>query len=353
MAPQGQVDDPLTKCLSPNVRFEGFKHPKIFSRTIWTLGPIFSAFAFRRFLKERRPGLLYVRANLLSWLLHWYARRLGIPSVAEHNGIIAVELSHKGLGRLLAPLAKWFQRLSCTFASHSRAVTEGMKLQLMELGADGDKIFVLGNGTDVENSKRQPRSESLSRLSLPENRFYVGFLGSLSWWQGVHTLVEAVHAASVQIPELHLLVGGEGSEREALEAQAKKLGISDRVTFLGYVDHDTRLTVLSAMDIATLPACAQRNKEQGVSPLKVRDYAAVNSVILAANLPGLEQMAEATALVFHQPDDADDLARKIIDLYGDTERMRELARNSRIYAEKKYSWHLIGKELMALLQQHT
>lgn len=346
MAPESASEDPLSQGLAHGVCTEAFGWPKVFSKTIWTLGPVTSALKFCRYLKMHKPDLLYVRTNLLTWPLHWYASRLGIPSVAEHNGIISVELSNRRVGRILAPLATWFQRLSCNFATYSRAVTEGMKGQLVELGAEADKIFVLGNGTDVSQLRRLPRKESLKSLKLEEDRFYVGFLGSLSWWQGVHTLIDAVNVARKSVPNLHLLIGGDGAELSALKAQAVKLGILDQVTFLGYVDFSTRLAVLSAMDITTLPACAKRNKEQGVSPLKVRDYAAVGSVILAADLPGLEHMADAGALVMHEPDNVNDLAQKIVDLHANLSMRATLGQNSRRYAEQNYSWDLIARQLL-------
>ena len=346
MAPYSAAEDPLSQGLSHGVRTETFGWPKVFSKTIWTLGPVKSGLKFCRYLKEHKPDLIYVRTNLLTWPLHWYAGRLGIPSVAEHNGIIAVELSNTKFGRILAPLATWLQRLSCKYATYSRAVTEGMKGQLIDMGAKADKVFVLGNGTDVSQLQRLPRKESLDSLNLEEDRFYVGFLGSLSWWQGVHTLIDAVNFARKSVPNLHLLIGGDGAELSALKAQAGKLGILEHVTFLGYVDFSTRLNVLSAMDITTLPACAQRNKKQGVSPLKVRDYAAVGAVILAADLPGLEHMAEQGALVTHVPDDASDLGQKIVNLHADLSMRATLSQNSRRYAEENYSWDLIARQLL-------
>lgn len=351
MAPESQPDDPLSQCLAQSVRVEAFNWPKLFSKTIWTLGPIASALRFRRFLKDQRPDLLYVRTNLLSWPLHWYARGLGIPSVAEHNGIISIELSNRILGRILSPLFVWFQLLSCKFATYSRVVTEGMKQQLIDLGADEDKIFVLGNGTDIHQLHRQPRETSLERLGLDKSRFYIGFLGSLSWWQGVHTLIDSIQIATKHVPNLHLLIGGDGDELPILKIQAEKLGISDKITFLGYVDLNSRLDVLSAMDITTLPACAKRNKEQGVSPVKLRDYAAMGSVILASDLPGLEDMSKADALILHQPDNPNDLADKIIDLFENRARMTELGSNSRRYAEKNYSWSLIAKKFLDVVQR--
>lgn len=346
MAPKAEPGAPLITALDDGVKYVAFSRPHLGSKTIWTFGPLFSLLSFWRQLKTQRPDLLYVRMSLLTWPLHWLANRRAISSIAEHNGIISVELSRSRIGRLLRPLMERFQLWSCELASMSRAVTQGMKTQLVELGAEEHKIVVLGNGTDVENMARQDRVSSLNALGLDESRFYIGFLGSLSWWQGVHTLVAGFARAQQRIPNLHLLIGGDGTERQNLQAQAQTLEIEDNVTFLGHVDFSARMDVLSAMDIATLPACAERNQEQGISPLKVRDYSAVGSVILAADLPGLEAMTKADAIVLHKPDDADDLADKIIALYEDRERQKLLAKNSREFAEQQYSWTVIGQRVL-------
>lgn len=93
-------------------------------------------------------------------------------------------------------------------------------------------------------------TEARRHLDLPEGPLVV-YLGRLAGVKRVDRLLAAVPhlPADVQV-----MIGGKGEEREALEAQARRLGVEDRVRFLGFVAEDAKLPLFAAAEVLVLPS---------------------------------------------------------------------------------------------------
>ncbi|AWN14298.1 glycosyltransferase family 4 protein [Salinisphaera sp. LB1] len=121
----------------------------------------------------------------------------------------------------------------------SQALADGMR----QLGLPDDRIHTLRNGVDL--SRFSPRDRDRARARL-------GFTGRV--WLCVGHLIErkGMHvalAALSQMPDVMLVLVGDGPEEGALRAQAERLGLSARVRFEGAVAHDDLPDYFSAADV--------------------------------------------------------------------------------------------------------
>ncbi len=137
-----------------------------------------------------------------------------------------------------APLQrKLAVRLANVSASRVIANSEASRRAFVASGGDPNLVTVVLNGIDaapfegIERFDAAPmrRSLGLSGVKL------VGLFGRLTPWKGQHVLIDALAA----LPDVHaLLVGdalfGEAEYREQLRAQASRLGVADRVHWLGF-----------------------------------------------------------------------------------------------------------------------
>ncbi len=136
------------------------------------------------------------------------------------------------------------------------SVSDSLKQLVVSLGADGDKIRVIGNGIDVV--KFYPLAKFLAReeLNIPENAKVLISVGALVDRKGFHRVIEVLPALVAKYPELvYLIVGGdspEGNIRERLEHQVKMLKLEDNVRFLGAYPSDQLKVPLSAADLFVL-----------------------------------------------------------------------------------------------------
>jgi L-malate glycosyltransferase len=98
------------------------------------------------------------------------------------------------------------------------------------------KITVITNGV---TAPRVPSREDALRirtaLGLTHDAFVVGTVGRIDDddHKRYSDLVRAVELTKTSLPELRLLVVGEGRQRQELEQLAQQLGVADRVCFTG------------------------------------------------------------------------------------------------------------------------
>jgi glycosyltransferase involved in cell wall biosynthesis len=139
---------------------------------------------------------------------------------------------HGDLARLAGkPLGGVRSRLLFRFAWFAALSTDA-KRELLARGVPAERILALPNGVDLDTYRpaaAEERRQLRERHGLPPDRFIGTFVGRLHPVKDVDTLL----GAAARVPQLTLVVVGDGPERSRLEAQAARLGIDGRVRFLG------------------------------------------------------------------------------------------------------------------------
>ena len=136
------------------------------------------------------------------------------------------------------------------------AVSDSLKQLVVSLGAESDKIRVIGNGIDL--AKFYPLTKSVAReeLNLPEDSRVLISVGALVDRKGFHRVIEVLPALVAKYPGLiYLIVGGdspEGNIMEQLEHQVKTLKLEEKVRFLGAYPSEQLKIPMSAADLFVL-----------------------------------------------------------------------------------------------------
>jgi glycosyltransferase involved in cell wall biosynthesis len=126
------------------------------------------------------------------------------------------------------------------------AVAESLKDELIRIGAPAEKIRVLRNGVDLEMFRPLDRDAIRERLAL--KGAVIASVGGLIPRKGHDIVIEAI----AQMPETTLLVVGAGPERARLQSRARRLGVIERVRFLGEWAHDRLPEIYNAADALVL-----------------------------------------------------------------------------------------------------
>jgi len=125
-------------------------------------------------------------------------------------------------------------------------VCEALRQALLALGTPGSKVHTLRNGVDLVGF--QPRDRTKALMALKQDGKVLVSVGLLIERKGHHLVIETL----TRLPGLTLLIVGDGPDRAALEAQAREMGVADRVRFLGQVPHDQLPEIYSAADALVL-----------------------------------------------------------------------------------------------------
>lgn len=121
-----------------------------------------------------------------------------------------------------------------------------------ELGVPSDRLTCIPNGIDVAEpvSHRADRAELLQELNLPPDAFVAGFIGRLARQKRVQDLIWAVETLRQIRSRLHLVLIGDGPDREQLEDFTRSIHCTEHVRFLGHRDDAGRF--LSAFNVFCL-----------------------------------------------------------------------------------------------------
>lgn len=135
-------------------------------------------------------------------------------------------------------------------ANHSAAiitVSIALKNRLLELGVAEKKITVLRNGVDLELFRPVDQEKARRALGGWQGTWLLS-VGHLVERKGHHLIIDALK----DLPGVQLAIAGDGPLKHQLAAQVEALGLTDRVRFLGPVDHSDLRSYYSAADALVL-----------------------------------------------------------------------------------------------------
>ncbi|QHQ34075.1 glycosyltransferase family 4 protein [Algicella marina] len=152
------------------------------------------------------------------------------------------------------------------------------------------------------------------------------FIGRLAAVKGVPVLLEALR----DVPELELVLIGDGPERRALEAEARELG--GRVKFLGYQSQDAVAEALAEADMLVLPSFAE-----GV-PVVLMEAMAAGLPVVTSRVAGIPELVEdKVSGLLVPPGDTAALAEALTTLVEDAGLRREMGEAGRAKVEAEFN----------------
>jgi glycosyltransferase involved in cell wall biosynthesis len=200
------------------------------------------------------------------------------------------------------------------------AVSRAIQVKIAEEGRRGAPVSLIYNGVDMQRyNHQQPCCTLHEDYSIPAEAPIVGVVARLEAEKGHRTLIDAWPEVLTRVPDARLLIVGEGSERDSLEAQVDLLDISERVIFTGRREDVPAVT--AALDVSVLPSYREA---QGLSVLEAM---ALSRPVVASAVGGIPEMVEdgVTGLLV-PPHDCYALAAAIIRLLTDHPYADMLAR---------------------------
>jgi glycosyltransferase involved in cell wall biosynthesis len=198
---------------------------------------------------------------------------------------------------------------------HLVAVSRAIVRKIEDEGRVGAPISLIYNGVDLARYAQPRECYTLhGEFPIPHDAPIVGVVARLEPEKGHPTLLEAWPAVLDAVPTAHLLIVGEGSTRELLEAQAQALGLlgaGASITFTGRRDDVPAVT--AALDVAVLPSYREA---QGLSILEAM---ALARPVVASAVGGIPEMIEdGRTGILVPPRDPGALAAAIVRVLTDT-----------------------------------
>jgi glycosyltransferase involved in cell wall biosynthesis len=298
------------------------------------------ALRFARLLRTVGADLLHTHTQVVPNVLgRTAARTVGVPVISHlhiENHFRAQVLPRAVYRRLDNATARLCARiLAVSNATRDSLVTQGYPPALVE---------VVPNGVELDDAPA-PRPALRHRLALPAHARLVGEVARLAEVKGQRTMIEA-------LPELdgvHLALVGqdvefEGAYQGELERLAERLGVADRVAFVGHLPDAARR--YGEFDVVVLPSLAE-----GL-PMVLLEALAQARPVVATPVGGTPEIVvhEETGLLV-PPGDAQALAAAIRRLVNDLVLGRRLGEAGRALVQTRYSAEQQAKRVLAIYDE--
>ena len=215
-------------------------------------------------------------------------------------------------------------------------------------GMPPEHATVVRNGPDWRVLGRGPVDGAPRR---PAARTVIGYGGCVGPQDGLEHLVRALAhlVGNGDGPDVHLLVVGDGDALPAAREEARRAGVLDRISFLGWRPYEEFLEWLAACDVCVAPEPSNPYNDSCTS-LKVMEYMALGRAIVAVDLPEHRHSAgEAAAYV--PPGDDVALADAIAALAADPDRRVDMGATGLRRVHEELAWTHEAPALLAAYQR--
>lgn len=295
----------------------------------WAARPV--ARALDAINRERHIDILHAHYAVPGGdaALRWMRRRRRLPFVVSvHGGDLSYTAARSERGR--TTVRNVLQAADAVIAN-STVTRRGIE----ELTGPLSSLHVIHPGADlpdgVAERHQQPALVTLANLEQHKNQ---------------QAVIAALATLKDRHPDLRYFLIGKGPDRTSLEQLAATLGVADRVTFLGPLDHGRALAELARCHVHVMPSI---HDAFGVAHIEA----------MAAGLPsiggegtGAEDVARAgEGLLLVPPGDPTALVRALGGLLADERELARLGAAARRTVADHFTWSRNGAETAALYRE--
>lgn len=284
--------------------------------------------------------VLFVSAHTLPLI-----RRSGLKTVLSVHDLGAEYLPR--MHQLKQALyLKWMTKFQLKTTTRLIAVSQATKDDLVKkVGCDPQKIRVVYEGYNSKQFKVQNHKFKVGTLVNSLRPYYL-FVGTIQPRKNLERLIKAYQMylarGSAGFPPSLVLVGSRGWLSDKIYKLPKKLGIEDKVKFLGYVSNHNLNDLYQGAIALTFPSLFE-----GFG-LPILEAQACGCPVITSNLSSMPEVAGQGAILV-DPYNINEIANAMIEVIDKNVRAR-LIKNG-LENVKRFSWEKCARETLEVLDE--
>jgi glycosyltransferase involved in cell wall biosynthesis len=275
-----------------------------------------------------------------------------IPLYVEINDLIVPVSSENGVPASVLRKIKYHEKSD--FKQSRGLIIPSVPMRdwiINQYGLPKNKVHLVINGASVANSERLDPLSAKSKIGIPENCFCLGFLGLLYDRYDFNTILQAIFDCRIQTPNLYLVIVGEGPLTPKIKAKALELGLEKQVIFTGFIQPDVLGEIIPAFDVGLLCLTKKDALRYGPITTKFGTYALYQLPVISCGItlngyPGaLNRWVDLV-----DPENSQELAEKIRELYYNPELRVKKAKMLHKFAIEKLTWNAVTKDILNIIR---
>ncbi|MBK1654683.1 glycosyltransferase [Allochromatium vinosum] len=284
-------------------------------------------------LKGRGFDLLHIQTPFIA---HYsglaLARRLELPVVESYHTFFEQYLHHYVPwvpARWMHGAARHFSTSQCNGVDALVVPSQAMLDVLRDYGIQ-TAAEVIPTGIDLDQFSQGDGQRFRARHDIPPERPVLVLVSRLAFEKNIEFILRALVRIKAEVPDVLLVIAGEGPAQRDLERLAEQLGLADNTRFLGYLNRDGSLEDCYRAGTAFL--FASRTETQGLVLLEAMALGV--PVVSTAVMGTKEVLGDGQGALIAEEDEVD-FAGKAVRLLKDPTLRKRLAREA---VEHAHDW---------------
>ena len=281
-----------------------------------------------RLVREFRPNVLVGTGDRMAYLAWIIARRFGLPWLAVEHG-------RRPGGWERAIKKRAFSRANAVVC-----VSHYTRDRLVEMGVGAQRLKVIHNGAD-QNLFSTMTDAEVERLRCdlgPADSKWLITVGNVTERKGQDVVIRALPSILKQVPSAHYLCVGLPNKEPEFSALARRLGVHERVHFVGRVDAGRLLELLNCADLFVMTSRHINGEWEGFG-IAVVEAALCGKAAVVTTPSGLAEAIDDGSTGLGVPENNElATAAAIVSLLKDPSRCKRMGQSARQRALGAQTW---------------
>jgi glycosyltransferase involved in cell wall biosynthesis len=289
-------------------------------------------FGIQNALKTFSPDVVHVQYMAPGALSIIIFKLLGVKRLLATVHVPGHIYKRKWIPQLIS---KTMTDLFMTVSQSSEHSFFDVKPELYHQGLikSGRKHCTVYNCVDIED-------KSLHVKATECEYFTLGVVSRLSKEKGIDRLIAAMPFVLQELPNVKLLIVGDGREKIVLQEQAKALHVSHIITWVGLQPKESLESYYAQMDIVIVPSCFEGF---GLTAIEAMSYAIP---VVASRVDGLmEILDDQDSGLLVDASEPSALSSAILSLLQDDEKREQIGMNGYNKVKATFSYNIYQKTI--------
>ena len=292
--------------------------------------------------------ILYSSPSLIGYLgAKYLANKFRVPFIFEVRDIwplTLMELGGHSPNHPFIKLMQWIEDRAYKKADYVFSNLYNAVEHMRSRGLDTHKFHWIPNGVSLEEVSQKQELSSETLAQLPQNKFIIGYTGTIGIANAIDDLIEAAQILSNNT-QLHFVLVGSGKEKENLVQKVRSLGLQN-ITFIDAIPKKQIQSMLELFDICYIGWQKNSLYRFGIAPNKLPEYLYAGKPIIHAFSGKGDIVQQAQAGITIEAEDPQAIVGAVQQLYTLTEEQRlQLGASGKQFVLQHLEYAMIAEKL--------
>ncbi len=245
-------------------------------------------------------------------------------------------------------ILEWIERFAYRNADHIIPVTDSFKAYMVGKGIEAGRITVVKNGVDLAQYRPVEGASALAEELGLTGKFVVSYFGTHGMAHHLETILDAARRLS-NSPNIVFLMVGDGAERQALVRMRDAMGLKN-VMMLDQ-QPKSRMPEFWALSDVSLVLLKKSDLFKTVIPSKIfESLAMAKPIVLGVEGESADLLRAAQAGLCIEPEEAEQLVARVLELSRDTQLRQRLGGNGRRFVIEQFDRIILARKLASVIE---